>query len=155
MKVLGKRSLAAFCFFLVNTVLLLGIAIIIVFPFVFSFIPSHVFNVFFLGENYYLSLVSLEIAFIIIWLVLNELRKILKNIINSKIFLPENAIYLKRVSILSLTIGILLLVKCLVDFTFITLIFASFSFSICLFTQIFAGVLIRAIDLYDRSELVV
>lgn len=155
LRVLGKRSLSSFCLFLTNTTLLLGITAIILMPFVFSLIPSSVFNIFYFGNRFYISLVSLEIVFAAVWLMLNEFRKILKNLVNEAPFLRSNSKYLVRISILSISIGVLLFIKCLVDFSYISLFFMLFTFVLCAFARIFASIMLRAAYLQEHSELVV
>ena len=156
LRVLGKRSFVSFCYFITNITLLFGIVVIIATPFAFSaLIPSSVFNIFFFGNQYYISLISLEIGFSAVWLILNEFRKMLKNLINDAPFLRSNAKYLNRIAILSISIGILLFVKCLIDFSYITLIFMFLTFALCAAARIFASIILRAAILKKRLDLVV
>ena len=155
LRVLGKRSLSSFCLILTNITLLAGIAVIIFMPFVFSLIRSSVFNIFFFGNQYYISLISLEAGLVIVWLILNEFRKLLKKLVSEDAFSRSNPIYLNRISILSMSIGAIMFIKCFVDFSYITLISMIITFALCLFAKIFSGIMLRAAYLKEHLELVV
>ncbi len=149
------KSFTSACVHIIGVVLLLGIFVIIATPFIFRMVPSSVFNIFYFGNLYTLSLIGLEAGFITVWLALNELRKVFILFKDGKYFAPANAIHLKRISLLALGLAILLAAKCLVDFSVTTLIFSLFSLSTFAISRIFSKVMKVGTDLDEQNSLVI
>lgn len=79
----------------------------------------------------------------------------LKYLVKDLPFVRATATYLNRISILSISIGVLLFIKCLVDFSYISLLSMVITIMLFAAARIFAAVMLRAAYLKEHSELVV
>jgi uncharacterized membrane-anchored protein YitT (DUF2179 family) len=155
MKSSGGTGLFRYMKATLDILMILGIAIIIALPFVFRLIPNDVFDKYFLSNSYVFSLIFVEICGILIWIVLNEIRKIFKSLSLGEPFIKHNVLHLKRSAWLFLVLSVLFLIKTVVNFTLLSPVLMIAFFVACLFCRVLAEVFDKAILVKNENDLTI
>lgn len=155
MKMFGKNGISGSLKVILEVLLILGIIIIIGLPFVFRQLPNDLFNTYFMSNSYYFSLVFVEVCGIILWFLLNEIRKIFKTLEEEEPFVQHNVLHLKRSARLCFVLSVLFLVKTIVDFSLLSPVMMISLFVACLFLRVLAAVFEKGIKVKSENDLTI
>ncbi len=142
---------------MLEILLMLGLLLIIVLPFVFRYFEPQFVNTYISShaQNRWLALVFIEICSVGCWFILLFLQKLLKTVNESSPFVYKNVKYLKYISYLCALIAIVLIVKSFVDFSVMTPVIAILAMLSSMFCQTLAAVFDKAIRLKDENDLTI
>jgi len=155
MKVFGKNGITGCLKIILEVVLILGMLVIIMLPFVFRWLSEDIFNTYFMSNSYYFSLIFVEVCGIVMWFLLNEIRKIFKTLEKEEPFIENNVVHLKRSAKLCLVLGILFLVKTILDFSLLSPVMMICFFIGCLFLLVLAAVFEKGIKVKSENDLTI
>jgi len=155
MKIFGKNGISGSLKVILEILLILGIVIIIALPFVFRQLPNDLFNTYFLSNSYYFSLVFVEVCGVILWFLLNEIRKIFATLEEEEPFVQHNVLHLKRSAWLCFVLSVLFLFKTILDFSFLSPVMMISLFVACLFLRVLAAVFEKGIKVKSENDLTI
>jgi hypothetical protein len=141
---------------ILEVLLVLGGLIIIALPFIFRLLSKSGLNGYFLGNNYYFSLIFLEVCGVIIWFLLNVIRKIFKTLEDEgEPFVLHNALHLKRCAWMCLVLSFLFLIKTIFDFSLLSPVMMIVFFVGCLFLRVLADVFEKGTKVKAENDLTI
>jgi hypothetical protein len=141
---------------MLEVVMVLGLALIIVLPFIIIPMSQDQASVISgSSNNIVTTLIFLEICGAFCWVILVFLQRMLKTVIETTPFEYKNVKYLKYISYLCATVAVVLIVKTFADFSILTPVVAVIALLASLFCQTLAAVFDKAIRLKDENDLTI
>lgn len=152
----GKWNIPLILKHMLEVVMVLGIVLMIVLPFI--VVPlgrDHESVISGSSNNIVVTLIFLEICGAFCWGILFYLQRLLKTVIESTPFVYKNVKYLKYISYLCAIVAVVLIVKTFADFSILTPVVAVIALLASLFCQTLAAVFDKAIRLKDENDLTI
>lgn len=153
---IGKWNIPLILKRMLEVVMVLGLALMIVLPFLVVPLggdPSSVISG--SSHNIWVTLIFLEICGVFCWLILFFLQRLLKTVIETTPFVYKNVKYLKYISYLCAVIAVVLILKTFMDFSILTPVVAVIALLASLFCQTLAAVFDKAVRLKDENDLTI
>lgn len=153
----GKWNIPLILVRMIEILLVFGLLLIIVLPFIFRYFQPQFVNTYISShaQNRWLTLVFIEICSVGCWFILLFLRRLLKTVIKTSPFVYKNVKDLKYISYLCALIAFVLVVKSFMDFSVMTPVIAVLGALSSMFCQTLAAVFDKAIKLKDENDLTI
>ena len=147
-----KDKLALFTKYLLDFMFYSGIAVIATLPISFKFYGRY--NTYF-RENYYSLCVIFILSGIFAILIINQLRKMFKTVINDDCFIRENVVSLEKMSTYSFFIAVITACRLFIYLTPAGLIIILVFVIAGLFSKVLAGVFDKAVTYKLENDLTI
>lgn len=152
----GKWNIPLILKHMLELVMVLGLALMVVLPFIVVSLSEDKSSVISGSSNSIITtLIFLEICGVFCWMILFFLQRLLKTVIETTPFVYKNVKYLKYISYLCAVIAVVLIVKTFADFSILTPVVAVIALLASLFCQTLAAVFDKAIRLKDENDLTI
>lgn len=147
-----KDKLTMFTKYLLDFMFYSGIFVILTLPFSIKFYGKY--NTYF-GDNYYSLLVVFFLAGIFAVLIIHELRKMFRSVINDDCFIKENVKSLEKMSIYSFFIAVIMACRLFIYITPAVLVIILVFVIAGLFSKVLSQVFDKAIDYKLENDLTI
>lgn len=153
MAILGERGLSGVVKLMLDLVFIGGIGIFISLPLSLKWYVNTMYQI--SEKNYWFLLVFLYVTGFFCLLIVNEMRKIFKNLNRRNPFIMDNVRSLKRIAAASFVISAAYTVKILVYNSFFTIILAMVFIIAGLFSLILGEVFNQAVIVKEENDLTI
>lgn len=142
-------SLTKFTKVLLDLLFYLGIVVTVTLPISFHFIGIYYPTI---GDNYIAMTVLFFISGVLALIIIGNLRKMFKTVLNEDCFVEDNVIALKRMGVASFLISVINILRLFVVVTPATLIIILVFFIAGLFSLVLAQVFGQAVDYKEETD---
>ncbi len=150
-----KTGLFRYMKIALDILLILGLVIIVAMPFIFYLLPDTLLDKYFMSESSTFSMIFIEVCGILMWIVLNEIRKIFKTLDEGEPFVVHNVLHLKRSAWLFMVLTALFVAKTIVNISLLSPVMMIALFVAGLFCRVLAEVFEKAIKVKKENDLTI